>query len=461
MGLPSPYSPYAVAENGPIQWKPGEELASSGFLAMSLLLFLDINIGVWRVFKKRRGLYYWSMTLGTWGILVDTIGTILKYYLQSKSLHLWPISALFMFCGWSVYVPAELFVLYSRLHLVNQSRKLKRWVLVLIISSMVAVIPPVAVMLFFSFDPKHSSVWSPRMGFLLRFNQTVFSIVEFTINGIYVRSLVGLLKLKRSVRQRRVMLDLIYVNIIAVCFDILVVILQCTNQLGLGHPIQYFSYAVKLKLEFVVLNQLMAVAARGLQKETFAERRYHHPSTESATDPLKSSEKSFNGIIKESQNDSTESSLAGPKDLVIPASVLPKPSKAASASYTNRYQHEESENRAFEAEQGIYLGNYSSYTGSEVFPGDIDRDDANSDQRGHLNTSAKRSLHHPFRRYQRKDSASGEILPVAAKVKRDSKRKGRSGHDEDDEEEEIGIHMWEVRGNLVLEVPWFKKEADP
>ena len=37
-----------------------------------------------------------------------------------------------------------------------------------------------------------------------------------------------------------------------------------------------------MKLEFVVLNQLMAVAARGLQRESFEERRYHHPSLQDA-----------------------------------------------------------------------------------------------------------------------------------------------------------------------------------
>ena len=45
---------------------------------------------------------------------------------------------------------------------------------------------------------------------------------------------------------------------------------------GVSHPIQTFSYALKLKLEFVVLNQLMAVAARGMQKHPWEERRYHN-----------------------------------------------------------------------------------------------------------------------------------------------------------------------------------------
>ena len=67
------------------------------------------------------------------------------------------------------------------------------------------------------------------------------------------------------------MLDPIYVNVIIILFDILVVILLYLNQVGVSHPIRTFSYALKLKLEFVVLNQLIAIAARGLQRASFEE----------------------------------------------------------------------------------------------------------------------------------------------------------------------------------------------
>ncbi|MCJ1458187.1 hypothetical protein MMC28_008558 [Mycoblastus sanguinarius] len=280
MGSPSPYSPYAVAETEPPKWKPGEELAASGFVAMSFLLFIDINVGIWRLFKRREGLYYWFMVLGTWGVLFDAVGVILKYFMLPQSLHLWPLYTLFIFGGWVIYAPAELLVLYSRLHLVCQSRKTQRWVLVLIISSAVTLIVPTGVFMWPAEDPKYSSLWSPRKAYMDRVNQTGFSLVEFSITGIYIRSLVEQLRFKTSIRQRRVMLDLIYVNIIAICLDVLSIALIFCNRLGLSHPIQPFSYIVKLKLEFVVLNQLMAVAARGLQKDNFAERRYYHPSSE-------------------------------------------------------------------------------------------------------------------------------------------------------------------------------------
>lgn len=36
--------------------------------------------------------------------------------------------------------------------------------------------------------------------------------------------------------------------------------------------------------------------------------------------------------------------------------------------------------------------------------------------------------------------------------------KDSGGNAEEDEDEDIGIHMWEKRGNLVMEVPWFRTE---
>ena len=102
-------------------------------------------------------------------------------------------------------------------------------------------------------------------------------------------------------------MDLIYVNVIAVSLDVLTVVLVFLNQLGISHPVQTFSYILKLKLEFIVLNQLMAVAARGLRKETFAERRYHH-------DPLS------NG--KDSSGATSETPIEAPNPESLDAQII-------------------------------------------------------------------------------------------------------------------------------------------
>ena len=230
------------------------------------------------------------MLLGIWGCLIDSIGVVLKYF-HPKPEPLWPAYTLFLLGGWTIYAPAQLLVLYSRLHLVNKNRKLQRWVLITIIAvASLMIIPtwPLVWQAFNPYDPRLSSLYSPREAIVDRCTQLGFTVAEIMLNGIYIWSLTEILRLKSTVlnsgiRQRRVMTDLIYVNVVAICLDTLTVVLVYLNQTGISHPIQTFSYILKFKLEFLVLNQIMVVAARGSRKFSVADRRYYYPSTSGAS----------------------------------------------------------------------------------------------------------------------------------------------------------------------------------
>ena len=113
-----------------------------------------------------------------------------------------------------------------------------------------------------------------------RYSQLAYTLIETIISCLYIWSLLKLLRLKATVRQRRVMWDLIFVNALCIALDTITIVLVYVNQPQLDHPAQVFSYILKFRLEFVVLNQLMAVAARGIHCETVAEKRYHHNSTD-------------------------------------------------------------------------------------------------------------------------------------------------------------------------------------
>ncbi|KAG8530417.1 uncharacterized protein KY384_004919 [Bacidia gigantensis] len=222
-----------------------------------------------------------------------------------------------------------------------------------------------------------------------KYNQIGYTLVECLISAIYISSLIILLKLKSSVKQRRVMTDLIYVNGAVVSFDILTVILVFLNQTGISHPIQTCSYILKFKLEFMVLNQLMAVAARGIQKDSFAERRYHHPAISSEKESSSrsaASTKTPRGRIESFPDESTPGSV---QELVVPSHAL---SKA-------QVIHDES---------------------------------------------------HPQNIQDRADL--GE-WPLRAKIK-----EYRGNETDEEEDEDIGVHMWGRRGNMVMEVPWFREE---
>lgn len=186
------------------------------------------------------------------------------------------------------------------------------------------------------------------------------------------------------------MSDLIYVNVVAVCLDILTVVLVFLNETGISHPVQTFSYILKLKLEFMVLNQLMAVAARGLRKEGFAERRYHHPSASGEKDLSTTMNKSSRRGLQSLQ----EPLKAEPaEELVLPPPTLSK------------------------------------------LQGTPDDSDSQTTR----------------------DHADGGRRPVTAKFRKYGP-KGTADNDEYDEEE-IGVHLWEKRGKLVMDVPWFQTEG--
>ena len=356
--------------------RDGENLACSGFVAVIFFLVIDINIGMYRFFKKRKGLYYWSMMLGTLGCCLNAIGIILKFLNTSLS-NIWPLSCLLLVVGWTLYTPAELLVLYSRLHLVEKSYKTRRYVLIMIVvTTFVFVIPNwVTTWPAFDIDPKISSVWSPRLAIVNRTTQLAFTLVECVVSGIYIRSLTRMLKIKPSVRERRVMLDLIYVNVVAITVDVLASLLVYFNQVGLADPIQTFSYALKLKLEFTVLNQLIVITAPPQQRDTFEERRYHlpiHPFSGTATASSVSNEKK----LPKQSTDSSQNILGGSNftdltDIKIPAAVLSSPNNA-----------------------------------KNLPP---------SDQGPGKRSSLVRSLRYPLGQYRREESDEQEMLPIAKK----------------------------------------------
>lgn len=55
------------------------------------------------------------------------------------------------------------------------------------------------------------------------------------------------------------------------------------------------------------------------------------------------------------------------------------------------------------------------------------------------------------------DYVDREDLPLRSQIKSHG-AKGRIAEAED-EDEEIGVHMWERRGKLINEVPWFRTEG--
>ncbi|KAL8839748.1 MAG: hypothetical protein Q9170_001619 [Blastenia crenularia] len=55
--MPSPYSPYILYEGSGPHFQPGELPAASAFVGMTLLLVVEVNVEMFRMFKRRQGAY--------------------------------------------------------------------------------------------------------------------------------------------------------------------------------------------------------------------------------------------------------------------------------------------------------------------------------------------------------------------------------------------------------------------
>lgn len=450
----SSYSPYAINEADPPQWRPGEDIAAGGFVGISLFLFVEVNVMIFRAFKKRQGLYFWSMQIGSLGVLMESIGIILKFFASPSTNAIWPLYTLAMMVGWTAYVTAQSLVLYSRLHLVMRNERIQRYVLLMILSTIFIFIIPTWVVLWPAFntsDHAMSSTWSPRLGIVDRYLQIGYTITESIISGLYISSLVRLLRLKPNVRRRRVMTDLIYVNVMVIAFDILQVTLKYANQVGLGQPIQNFSYILRLRLEFIVLNQLMAVAARGIRRRTFGENRYYYtanPKSMPSHDNASSQEAKTSHLAMRRESfkdpDQTTSSLS-----------LPLPDCISSPKST--YQIKPINRSGSD----VQILGPESEPGSSTFDytGSFSNDGKPLTETPKSGASFFGKLEKAPNDLEHRSSGRYTDSKISTFRRGDHSHRDNSDGDEDDEEEKIDLHLWERRGAVVLRVPWFQYEA--
>ena len=96
---------------------------------MAWAFAIELNVCIYFSFKRRQGLYFWSLLVCSWGIILHGLGFLLRF----------PDFANVFVCntiitiGWYGMVTGQALVLYSRLHLVVKRQDILRGVLIMII----------------------------------------------------------------------------------------------------------------------------------------------------------------------------------------------------------------------------------------------------------------------------------------------------------------------------------------
>ena len=159
-------------------------------------------------------------------------------------------------------VTGQSLVLYSRLHLAVRDKRILRAILIMIIVDFCLFQVPTTLQKFLS-TRANAGVWLPVYHVYERIQLIVFTLQELIISVIYIRAAVIWLSPSDPKGMRHTKHFLIYLNILCIALDIAIVCEVSTNQWLYEEASQSLAYAIKLTLEFAVLNKVMEVYRLG------------------------------------------------------------------------------------------------------------------------------------------------------------------------------------------------------
>jgi hypothetical protein len=225
------------------------------FTAIALYNVVELGYIIAIMFKKRRGLYFWSFVLATAGIPPYTLGFLFTFFGMADNLAL----RIVVWLGWCCMVNGQSLVLYSRLHLIVDDPGTTRWVIWMIIINATICDIPIAVVSFGATSGKPT----PYLAIYNVYEKveiTLYFLQEAIISGLYIFFAIKSLKPIGFLRQgaiRQVLTHLIYINIVVVILDVTLLVTEFIGHYEIQVLYKAALYSVKLKLEFRILNQLV------------------------------------------------------------------------------------------------------------------------------------------------------------------------------------------------------------
>ncbi|KAL4945784.1 hypothetical protein BDV06DRAFT_184138 [Aspergillus oleicola] len=227
------------------------------FSSLALYNAVELVILIFFTFQRYWGLYFWTMLLsGVLGVIPHAVGYLLEFFGIGPRWLGVTISTI----GFYFMVPGQSVVLYSRLHLVVQNRKLLRFVLFLIIVDTIILIIPTTVLTFSTVYIRTRPI---VMGYnvMERLQVAWFCAQEILISSIYIWETAKLLRLRpeKNSHRTRVLYELIAINLIIIAMDVALLVLEYHGFWYLQTTIKAAVYSIKLKLECGVLRKLVEI----------------------------------------------------------------------------------------------------------------------------------------------------------------------------------------------------------
>ena len=227
----------------------------AGFFAIAVFNVVEINFWIFSTFRRRVGLYFWSLLISSWGIIFHAVGFLLKFFQLCTNEY---VNVGLISVGWFAMVTGQSIVLYSRLHLIVRDARKIRWVLGLIVVDFFLFhIPPTV--LNFGANSSNPKPFLKPFAVYEKIQITAFSTQEFIISALYIWEARKMLKSLPNVKReeaRNVIIHLIFVNVFIMLMDITLLGTEYANQYSIETTYKSLLYSIKLKMEFAILNRL-------------------------------------------------------------------------------------------------------------------------------------------------------------------------------------------------------------
>jgi hypothetical protein len=209
-------------------------------------------------FKRYRGCYFWSLLLSSLSLIPHVIGFFFLLFLPTTVSPYVAVSLIVP--TWCTMVTGHSLVLWSRLHLVLQKPKILRGILAMIIIDAVALGVPIAVLLYGAIS-LHAARFTAGYEVMERIQLIIFALQECLISSFYVVETTKMLRLRPpEARHRRILIQLLVINIVILVLDVAVVGTEYAGYYAVQVMFKPVAYSIKFKLEYAILGRLIEIA---------------------------------------------------------------------------------------------------------------------------------------------------------------------------------------------------------
>jgi hypothetical protein len=222
-------------------------LTTAAFLGMGLLCSVEMLFLILYTFRRRSGLYFWSLVLANISEISVNISSILYYWVLRDSCP--GIVAIFSIPGAFFYVVFEFLILYSRLQLVQVSKRTSRTLLAIICAEAALVELPVAI-ISLGAAVKPLSNFASWYHIMWQTEAVIYAVVDIILSATYVVQIKRFWGKDSSVDVRSILRDVIVMTLFVVGFDVVNAVLVFINPL---FPIMY-GLEVRATLQIFLLK---------------------------------------------------------------------------------------------------------------------------------------------------------------------------------------------------------------